>query len=88
MRSLLTSWRPLNKEKAEEAKKRKHQDEAHGAEEPVWKLKRAAHLARKRLRDGERLARKVLAGSIQWARPLQTQELLDDFPRQYDACPS
>ena len=80
MRSLLTSWRPLNKEKAEEAKKRKLQDEAHGAGEPVWKLKRNAHLARKALRDGERLARKVTRGSVNFDDLYRwEQELVEDF---------
>ena len=55
----------IEKEKTEAAKKRKHQDESHGAGEPVWKLKRDAHLARKVLRDGERLARKVETGKTQ-----------------------
>ena len=44
----------------------KLQDEAHGAGEPVWKLKLNAHLARKALRDGERLARKVDTGNRKW----------------------
>ena len=39
----------VEKEKAEEAKKRKRQDEAHGAGAPVCKLKRNAHRARKAL---------------------------------------
>ena len=80
MRSLLTSWRPLNKEKAEEAKKRKLQDEAHGAEEPQWKLKQNAHLARRALRDGERLAKKVATDNLKYKLlPRHQQELVEDF---------
>ena len=37
----------IEKEKEEEVKKRKLQDESHGAGEPAWKLKLDAHLARK-----------------------------------------
>ena len=47
-------------------KKRKLQDESHGGGEPVWKLKLDAHLGRKALRDGERLAKKVDSGKIQF----------------------
>ena len=80
MRSLLTSWRSLNKEKAEEAKKRKLQDESHGAGELVWKLKRDAHLARKMLRDGERLARRIRTGKRNpHCLSHKERELLDDL---------
>ena len=70
----------IAEEKTEEAKKRKLQDESHGAGEPVWKLKRDAHLARKALREGERLAKKVDRGKIQfdWLSHRQ-QELLEGF---------
>ena len=64
----------IEKEKEEEVKKRKLQDESHGAGEPVWKLKLDAHLARKALRDGERLAKKLL----DWL-PHQQKELLEEF---------
>ena len=61
-------------------KKRKLQDESRGAEEPVWKLKKDAHLARKALREGERLAKKLDSGKIQFDRLThQQQELLEDF---------
>ena len=67
-------------EKVEEAKKRKLQDEAHGAGEPVWKLKLNAHLARKALRDGERLARKEQTGNIKWDwLTRHEQDLIEDF---------
>ena len=49
----------IDEEKKEEAKKRL---DAHGAGEPVWRLKLDAHLVRKALRDGERLARKIQTG--------------------------
>ena len=49
----------IGAEKKEDVKKRWLEDEEHGAGEPVWKLKHNAHLARKALRDGERLARKI-----------------------------
>ena len=39
----------IKKEKEEQSKKRKRQDDAHGAEEPVWKLKWGARAARKAL---------------------------------------
>ena len=70
----------IEMEKVEEAKKRKLQDEAHGAGEPVWKLKLNAHLARKALRDGERLARKEEANKIEWdCLHRHEQLLLQDF---------
>ena len=70
----------IGAEKAEEAKKRKRQGEAHGAGEPVWKLKLNAHLARKALRDGERLARKVQTGNIKWdCLPRHEQDFIEDF---------
>ena len=67
----------IDEEKKEEAKKRL---DAHGAGEPVWKLKLDAHLARKALRDGERLARKIQTGKRNpyWLSPKERQ-LLDDF---------
>ena len=43
-------------EKVVGAKKRKLQDEAHGAGEPVWQLRGNTQLARKALRYGERRA--------------------------------
>jgi len=49
-------------EKKEEGNKRKFEEDAHGAGEPVWKLKRAAHLARKALREGVRLSKNVNKG--------------------------
>ena len=70
----------IETEKVEEAKKRKLQDEAHGAGEPVWKLRGNAQLARKTLRDGERLARKVDIGHITYdSLSRREQGLLDDF---------
>ena len=61
-------------------KKRKLQDESHGAGEPVWKLKLDANLARKALRDGERLAKKLDSGKIQLDWLFQQQkELLEEF---------
>ena len=61
----------IAEEKTEEAKKRKLQHESHGAGEPVWKLKMNAHLARKALREGERLAKKLQRGKLQidWLPP-------------------
>ena len=70
----------IEKEKTEEAKKRKREEETHGAGEPVWKLKLNAHLARKALRDGERLQRKVEKGQTPWKWLSQfEQQLLEDF---------
>ena len=57
----------IKKEKAEEAKKRNRQEEEdHGAEEPVWKLKLNAHKARKALREGRRLSTQIETGIIEW----------------------
>ena len=70
----------IEKEKTEEAKKRKREEETHGAGEPVWKLKLNAHKARKALRDGERLQRKVEKGQTPWKWLSQfEQQLLEDF---------
>ena len=70
----------IQKEKEEEVKKRKLQDESHGAGAPVGKLKLDAHIARKALRDGERLAKKLDSGNIQldWIHH-QQKELLEEF---------
>ena len=68
----------IGKEKGQEKMERQREEEAHGAGEPVWKLKRNAHLARKRLREGERLKRKIGNGDItyHWLSQ-QEQQLLD-----------
>ena len=65
----------IGQEKEEEVKRRKLQDESHGAGEPVWKLKLDAHIARKALRDGERLAKKLHSGKTQldWLRHHQKE---------------
>ena len=44
--SLTNMLEAIGTEKAETAKKRKREAEAHGPGEPVWKLKLNAHLAR------------------------------------------
>ena len=77
--SLQTFSRP-SKRKEEDVKKRKLQDESHGAGEPVWKLKLDADLARKALRDGGRLVNKLDSGKIQlhWLFH-QQKELVEEF---------
>ena len=46
----------------------------------MWRLKLDAHLARKALRDGERLARKVQTGKTKWDwLSHKERQLLDDF---------
>ena len=73
----------ITTEKVDEAKKHKLQDEAHGAGEPGWKLKLNAHLARKALRDGERLARKVTNDNIKWDSLLRREQgLVGEFHSQ------
>ena len=64
----------------EEVMKRKLQDEAHGAGEPVWKLTLDAHLERKALRDGERLTNTLNSGKTQldWSFH-QQKKLPEDF---------
>ena len=63
-----------------EEKKRKREAETHGAAEPVWRLKLNAHLARKALREGESLQRKILSGNKKWEwLSLKQRQLLDDF---------
>ena len=70
----------IAEEKKEEADKRRRQEETHGAEEPVWRLKLKAHLARKALRDGERLTRKVEAGTVRFAwLSEKEQQLVQDY---------
>ena len=70
----------IGKEKTEEANKRKREEEAHGAGEPVWRLRRGAHLARKALREGERLTRKVDSGRIRWERLSDRErQLVEDY---------
>ena len=72
----------IEKEKTQvaEEKKRKREAETHGAAEPVWRLKLNAHLARKALREGERLQRKILSGNKKWEwLSLKQRQLLDDF---------
>ena len=71
-------------EKKEEGNKRKFQEDAHGAGEPVCKLKWDAHHARKALRDGERLAKKVDTGITQmgWLDRHQRQLLEDLYARR------
>ena len=44
---------------AKESVKRKHDDEASGAAEPTWKLRRTAYICRKRWREGRRRQRKA-----------------------------
>ena len=64
----------------EEAKKRKVEDEAHGAGEPVRKLKQQAHLARKELREAERLVRKVETGDLTYeSLSHRAKQLVEDF---------
>ena len=70
----------IGEEKIDEKEnKRKREEEAHGAGEPVWRLKLAAHLARKALRDGERLNRNLNRGKIHWDwLSHQQRQLLED----------
>ena len=73
----------------EEAKKRKRQEEEHGAEEPVWKLKLNAHKARKALREGRRLSTQIETGIIEWdSLPHDKQELIYHYNNRKAACPS
>ena len=51
----------IQKEKVQE---REDAEQAHGAGEPVWKLRRAAHDARDALRDALRWQRKVQEGKV------------------------
>ena len=70
----------IGEEKKEEAKKRRREEEAHGAGEPVWQLKLDAHLARRALRDGERLNRNLNRGKIELERlSPQQRQVLEDF---------
>ena len=57
----------IKKEKAEEAEKRKRQEEeAHGVEEPVWMLKHRAHKTRKAWREGRCLSIQIETGIREW----------------------
>ena len=68
----------LSKEKADVAaeRKRRREEETHGAKEPVWKLKVSAHKARKALRAGERLERKLSSGKTTWDSLSSEQQTL------------
>ena len=54
------------KEAKGDARKRKHEEEEHGAGEPVWNLRQNALRARKTLRDAERLYKTINQGTIAW----------------------
>ena len=80
MQSITTVMLAIGKEKTEEANKRKREEEAHGAGEPVWRLRRDANLARKVLREGQRLQRKVDSGRIRWDRlSNRERQLVEDY---------
>ena len=74
-------------EKKEAVQKRRLQDEVHAAGEPVRKLKLDAHQARKALRDGRRLAKRLERDIIKLDPPSRTRVDRRLLP-QAAACPS
>ena len=68
----------LREEKDNDAKKRKTDE--HGASEPVWSLKRKAHIARRALQRGRTLQRKLERGVMKYERLSEEQQkLVENF---------
>ena len=70
----------IQKEKAQE---REDAEEAHGAEEPVWRLRKAAHVARDALRSARSLSKKVEEGKVPFdALTPEQKETMEQFARR------
>ena len=67
----------------EKAQEREDAEEAHGAEEPVWRLKKAAHVARDALRSARSLSKKVEEGKVTFdALTPEEKETMEQFARR------